>query len=123
MEDTITQRLDEKDMECVDILQKAGYGLCEAKVIVALIDGGKTQHELTVCTGENQSSVSVTARKLKDTKEVDVSELERTEGRGRPKHMYRLVSWDDIVDMVERKAIREIEDKKAQIDRLKELAN
>ena len=123
MKDTITQHLDEKDMECVDILQKGGYGLCEAKVIMALVGGGKTQHELTVCTGENQSSVSVTVRKLKGAKEVDVSELERTEGRGRPKHMYRIVSWDTIVDTVERKAIQEIEDKKTLVDRLKELAD
>lgn len=121
MEDTITQRLDDKDMECVNVLRKAGYGLCAAKVIVALVGEGKTQHELTVCTGENQSAVSVAVRKLKSVKVLDVSELERTEGRGRPKHVYRLISWDAIVDMVERKAIREIADKNAQIDWLKEL--
>jgi predicted transcriptional regulator len=123
MKDTITQQFDDKDIECVNVLRGAGYGLCAAKVIVALIGGGKTQHELTVCTGENQSAVSVTVRKLKSIKAVDVSELERTEGRGRPKHVYRLISWDAIVDMVERKTIQEIEDKKAQISKLKELVD
>ena len=123
MKDTITQQLDNKDMECVEVLEGAGYGRCAAKVIVALVTGGKTQHELTVCTCENQSAVSVAVRKLKDATVLAVSELERTEGRGRPKHMYRLVSWDTIVDTVERKAIREIEDKKTQVNRLKELIN
>lgn len=123
MEDTITQRLDEKDMEYVNVLRKVGFGSCSAKVVMALVSGEKTQHELAECTGENQSAVSISLRNLKAENYVSVSELLHNEERGRPRRMYILKSWDAIVDAIERKFIREIEDKKTQIDRLKELIN
>ena len=121
MEDTITQQLDDKDMECVNVLRKIGCSSGTAKTVVALVSGAKTQLELTGCTGENQSSVSIALKKLVKANYVDVSELLHKEETGRPKRLYTLKSWGDIVDKIEKQIIREIEEKTAQINRLKEL--
>lgn len=123
MKDTITQRLDDKDIECVNALRKIGFGSCPAKVIVALVSGEKTQLELTGCTGENQSSVSTALRKLVKANYVNVSELLHKEKRGRPKRLYTLKSWADMVDRIEKEIIRDVEEKTVQINRLKELAH
>jgi len=123
MEDTITQQLDDKDIECVNVLRKIGFGSCIAKTIVALVSGGKTQHELTGCTSENQSSVSKALRKLVKENYVNVSELLHKKEKGRPKRLYTLKSWEDIVDRIEKHIIRDVEEKTAQIKRLKELAH
>jgi predicted transcriptional regulator len=123
MEDTITQQLDDKDMECVNVLKKIGLNSCTAKTLVALVSEGKTQLELTGCTGENQSSISIALRKLIHLNYVDVSDLLHKEEKGRPKRLYTLRSWDSIVDMIEKKSIREITEQNAQIERLKELIN
>ena len=122
MEDTITQQLDDKDMECVDALRKIGFGTCIAKTVVALVSSGKTQLELTGCIGENQSSVSIALRKLVKADYVDVSELLHTEEKGRPKSLYTLKSWDDIVDKIEKEIIRKFKKKTSEINRLKELS-
>lgn len=123
MEDTITQQFDQKDIECVDILEKTGYSRCAAKVIVALVTGDKTQRELTICTDENQSAISVALKKLKNDEAVTISEIKSATGKGRPKHIYNLVSWDAMVGVAEHKVAAEIAEKNADIDKLKELVN
>jgi len=123
MKDTITQQLDDKDMEYVIALKRIGFDSCTAKTIVALIPCGKTQHELIGCTGLYQSTISIALKKLVNKNYVIVSELLHTEGRGRPKLLYTLKSWDDIIDEIEKRVIREAEDKNAQIARLKELVH
>lgn len=122
MEDTITQQLDNKDMECVNVLRKIGFSSGTAKTVVALVPGAKTQLELTGCTGENQSSVSISLRKLVKEGYVDVSELLHKEEKGRPKRLYTLKSWDAIVDKIEKQIIQDVEEKTTQINRLKELS-
>ena len=123
MKDTITQRLDDNDIECVNGLRRLGFDSCMAKTVVALISGGKTQFELTGCTGENQSSVSKALRNLVKVGYVDVSELLHTEGKGRPKSLYTIESWDAFVDVIEKEAMQEITNKNAEIERLKELTS
>jgi len=123
MKDTTTQQLDDNDMECVNAMERIGFDSCTAKTVVALIPCGKTQHELTGCTGENQSSVSVALKKLVKENYIIVSELLHKEGRGRPKQLYTLKPWDDIIDKIKKQVIRKAEDKNAQIARLKELAH
>ena len=122
MEDTITQQLDDNDMECANVLRKIGFNSGTAKTVVALVSGAKTQLELTGCTGENQSSVSISLRRLVKEGYADVSELLHKEEKGRPKRLYTLKSWEAIVDKIEKQIIREIEEKTAEINRLKELA-
>jgi len=123
MENTITQQLDKKDMEYVDVLKKLGYDMCVAKVIVALIPNGKTQKELSVCISENQSGVSVALKKLSKENLINISERIQDGGKGRPCMVYTLIPWVTIVDKLERKAIREIEKTTEQIKMLKTLAD
>jgi len=123
MEDTITQQLDDKDMEYVNALKRIGFDSCTAKTVVALIPCGKTQLELVGYTGSYQSSISIALKKLVNENYVIVSELSHKERRGRPKLLYTLKSWVDIIDKIKKQVIREAEDKNAQITRLKELVH
>ena len=123
MEDTITQQLDNNDMECVNVLHKAGYRICAAKVAVALLHGDKTQKELVICIGENQSVVSVALRNLINDKLADIAGINESSSKGRPTNVYHLVSWNAIVESVTKKITQEVENKKTQIDRLKTLVN
>jgi len=119
MKDTITQQLDENDMECVNILKKIGYPLCVAKVITALTTGGKSQKEIGVCINENQSAVSIALKKLSKENLINRSEGIKDGEKGRPCNIYKLTSWQTMVDTFERKIIREIEKKTAEIKTLK----
>jgi len=123
MKDTITQQLDDNDMECVNAMERIGFDSCTAKTVVALTLCGKTQLELTGCTGENQSSVSVALKKLVKENYVIVSELLHKKGKGRPKQLYTLKPWDNIIDKIKKRVIHEVENKNAQITRLKELVH
>jgi predicted transcriptional regulator len=123
MRDTITQQLDDKDNECVNLLRKIGFGMCVAKVTVALIFGSKTQRELSLCIDENQSSVSIALRRLREKNLVDVSGKIPQGRKGRPHQKYTLISWDTVIDTIEKETIQKHETKKAQINRLKELIN
>jgi len=122
MEDTITQQLDDNDMEYVSVLRRLGFGSCTAKVVVALASGGKTQLELTGCTGENQSSVSTALKNLVGAGYVNVSVLLHKEEKGRPKSLYAIKSLNALIDTIEKEVLQEIANKNAEIERLKELA-
>lgn len=121
MKDTITQQFDDNDIECVDVLCKAGYGICAARVVVALTHGDKTQMELVICIRENQSAVSVALRNLVSDKQADIAGINESGSKGRPTNVYHLVSWNAIVESVTKKITQEVENKKTQIERLKTL--
>jgi len=123
MKDKITQQFDESDIERVNILTGIGYTPCCAKVIVALASGNMTQQELTVCTGENQSAISIALKMLEKAVLVGVSKKDHVKSKGRPKNVYNLVSWKGIVDAVEQHVAKETTTKNEEINRLKELTN
>jgi predicted transcriptional regulator len=121
MKDTITQQLDDKEIKYANFLRKTGFGICAAKIIVALVPESKTQKELAICTDENQSAISIGLRKLVNANLVSVSEIMLQDGKGRPTREYTLKSWDTIVDIIEKETIQKHETETAQIERLKEL--
>lgn len=121
MKDTITQQLDDKEIKCANFLRKTGFGICAAKIIVALVPESKTQKELAICTDKNQSAISIGLRKLVNANLVSVSEIMLQDGKGRPVREYTLKSWDTIVDIIEKETIQKHETETAQIERLKEL--
>lgn len=123
MKDTITQQLDDKDIECANFLRKTGFGMCAAKVIVALKSGSKTQKEIVICTDENQSGISIALRNLIKGNLVNVSEKMLQGGIGRPQREYTLVSWDAVIDTIEKEIIQKHESEIAEIERLKELTH
>lgn len=120
-EDTITQRLDDKEIEYANLLRKTGFGTCVAKIVVALVSGSKTQKELGICVDESQGVVSVVLRKLVAKNLVNVSEIMSQSGKGRPRREYTLISWDAVIDTIEKEAFQKHENEIAQIERLKEL--
>lgn len=123
MEDTITQQLDDKDIECANLLRKTGVGMCAAKVVVALISGSKTQKELAICTNDCQCAISIAVKKLVNANLINVSKVGQVGNKGRPTQEYTLISWDSIVDTIEKATIQKHEIEITQIDRLKELAH
>jgi predicted transcriptional regulator len=125
MQDTITQQLDEKDMEYAKILNGRGIPVNQSLVIVALVhENNKTQNELSVMIGTPQSGVSVALKGLVNAGWVEIyeGELSDIKKRGRPVALYVLQSWESVVDHIERTAIRSHEKSMKDIERLKELA-
>jgi predicted transcriptional regulator len=122
MKDTITQQLDDKDIECANLLRQTGFRMCVAKVIVSLKTKSKTQKEIARCIDANQGDISVALRELISKNLVNISETIH-DGVGRPYNKYILVALSDVIDTIEKAITQKYENEQAMIERLKELTH
>ena len=124
METVEIEQLDERDIECVDIISQYGLTENESKVLVCIknIDS-ITQKEIMQYTNLNQSQVSVSLQNLIKKEYIWIAKSERRlEGKGRPPSTYSLhKSINDIIDDIEQKAMQRIDIINESIERLKEL--
>ena len=122
METVEINKLDERDIEFVNILSRFGYSQNEGKVLVSIVhDTGITTKGIMQCADMNQSAVSVSVNRLI---EKGIVKAEKgTEERGRPAFHYSLVkSLDDVVFDIETATKTQIEQTKQILNRLKEMS-
>ena len=122
METVEIKKLDERDIEFVNILSRFGYSQNEGKVLVSIAhDAGITTKGIMQCADMNQSAVSVTANRL--IEKGIVKAVKGIEERGRPAFHYSLVkSLNDVVFDIETATKTQIEQTKEALERLKEVA-
>ena len=122
METVEIKKLDERDIEFVDILSRYGYSMNEGKALVSIAhDTGITTKGIMQCADMNQSAVSVAVNRL--IKKGIVKAVKGFEERGRPAFHYSLVkSLDNVVFDIETATKIQIEQTKEILERLKEVA-
>lgn len=118
-----TEVLDETDEEAVQLLVELGVARPEARVLVYLAQVEEaTSRRLEQGAGLRQPEVSTATRALRRRGWVDKRDL-KGEGKGRPRHLYRLaVPFDEVLDRVARRKAREAETARAKVERLRGMA-
>jgi predicted transcriptional regulator len=116
------KQLDEKDEEIADILISLGMSRNVAMSLTYLQNmNSATSVDLERVARLRQPEVSIAMRQLKERDWIDERE-EKTPGKGRPYKVYSLkVGFKDIVAQLEKQQKKEIDEAKANVEKLKEL--
>jgi predicted transcriptional regulator len=116
--------MSEKEYEIVELLRKLDMNRPVALTLACLSGGEEiTSREIEKCSNLRQPEVSIAMRYLKDNNWVDIREEKKTEGKGRPVKLYRLVTpLDVIVQNIEQKILLESKYVLNNIEKLKRLA-
>ncbi|WP_407356003.1 transcriptional regulator [Methanolobus sp. WCC5] len=116
--------MSEKEYEIVELLRKLDMNRPVALTLACLSGGEEiTSREIEKCSNLRQPEVSIAMRYLKDNNWVDIREEKKTEGKGRPVKLYRLVTpLDEIVQNIEQKILLESKYVLNNIEKLKRLA-
>jgi len=116
------KQLDEKDEEIADILISLGMSRNVAMSLTYLQNmNSATSVDLERVARLRQPEVSIAMRQLKEREWIDERE-EKTPGKGRPYKVYSLkVGFKDIVAQLEKQQKKEIDEAKANVEKLKEL--
>lgn len=115
--------MDDEDNEMVLLLQKLNVSKPVAKTLACLLSAEKiTSREVERISKLRQPEVSIAMTYLQKNNWVEVEEVKKKQGKGRPIKVYSLiVPMDDIIDTIEQKVIAENEMMLENIQRLKEL--
>ncbi len=116
--------MSEKEYEIVELLRKLDINRPVALTLACLSGGDEiTSREIEKCSSLRQPEVSIAMRYLRDNNWVEIREEKKTEGKGRPVKLYRLVTpLDEIVRTIEQKVMMESRSVLNNIERLKRLA-
>lgn len=116
------EQLDEKDEEITDTLISLGMSRPVARVLSYLRNGNEiTSVELERSTGLRQPEVSIAMGELKERGWIRERE-EKKPGKGRPYRIYSLkVSFNGIIEQLEKQQRKAADETQARIERLKEL--
>ncbi|WMW22542.1 transcriptional regulator [Methanolobus mangrovi] len=116
--------MSEKEYEIVELLRKLDMNRTVALTLACLSSGEEiTSREIEKNSNLRQPEVSIAMRYLKDNNWVDIREEKKTEGKGRPVKLYRLVTpLDEIVRNIEQKILLESRYVLNNIEKLKRLA-
>ena len=116
--------MSEKEYEIVELLRKLDINRPVALTLACLSGGNEiTSREIEKNSSLRQPEVSIAMRYLKDNNWVDIREEKKTEGKGRPVKLYRLVTpLEDIVQSIEQRVILESRSVLNNIEKLKRLA-
>ncbi|WP_319508088.1 transcriptional regulator [uncultured Methanolobus sp.] len=116
--------MSEKEYEIVELLRKLDINRTVALTLACLSSGEEiTSREIEKNSNLRQPEVSIAMRYLKDNNWVDIREEKKTEGKGRPVKLYRLVTpLDEIVHSIEQKILLESRYVLNNIEKLKRLA-
>ncbi|WP_210409274.1 transcriptional regulator [Methanococcoides sp. NM1] len=116
--------VDDEDSEMVLLLQKLNVSKPVAKTLVCLLTAEKiTSREVEMMSRLRQPEVSIAMTYLQKNNWVEVEEVKKKQGKGRPIKVYTLtVPMDDIIDTIEQKVISENQMMLENIERLKGLS-
>ena len=116
--------MSEKEYEIVELLRKLDMNRPVALTLASLSGGDEiTSREIEYISNLRQPEVSIAMRYLKDNDWVEIREEKKTEGKGRPVKLYRLITpLEEIVQTIEKKVILESRSILENIEKLKRLA-
>ncbi|SES80316.1 Predicted transcriptional regulator [Methanococcoides vulcani] len=116
--------VDDEDSEMVLLLQKLNVSKPVAKTLACLLTAEKiTSREVEMMSRLRQPEVSIAMTYLQKNNWVEVEEVKKKQGKGRPIKVYTLtVPMDDIIDTIEQKVISENQMMLENIERLKGLS-
>ncbi|MBP1908676.1 transcriptional regulator [Methanolobus bombayensis] len=116
--------MSEKEYEIVELLRKLDINRPVALTLACLSSGEEiTSREIEKNSSLRQPEVSIAMRYLKDNNWVDIREEKKTEGKGRPVKLYRLITpLEEIVHSIEQRIILESRSVLNNIEKLKRLA-
>ncbi|TQD26172.1 transcriptional regulator [Methanolobus vulcani] len=116
--------MSEKEYEIVELLRKLDINRPVALTLACLSSGEEiTSREIEMNSSLRQPEVSIAMRYLKDNNWVDIREEKKTEGKGRPVKLYRLITpLEDIVQSIEQRVLLESRYVLNNIEKLKRLA-
>lgn len=116
--------MNEKEYEIVELLRKLDINRPVALTLACLSCGDEiTSREIERNSSLRQPEVSIAMRYLKENDWVDIREVKKTEGKGRPVKLYRLITpLDEIVQTIEQKILLESSYVLNNIEKLKRLA-
>ena len=117
-------RLGEYELQMVELLRKLNLTRPVALTLACLSGVDEvTSREIEMSSGLRQPEVSIAMRHLNEYSWVDIREEKKTEGKGRPIKLYKLVvPLDDIIKTIEEEIIMENKIVLENIQRLKSLA-
>ena len=117
-------RLEEHELQMVELLRKLNLTRPVALTLTCLSNLEEvTSREIEMSSGLRQPEVSIAMRHLNEYSWVDIREEKKTEGKGRPIKLYKLVvPLDDIIKTIEEEIIMENKIVLENIQRLKSLA-
>ncbi|WP_342305508.1 transcriptional regulator [Methanolobus sp. ZRKC5] len=124
MRDKKPSGMSEKEYEIVELLRKLDINRTVALTLACLSCGEEiTSREIEKNSNLRQPEVSIAMRYLKDNNWVNIREEKKTEGKGRPVKLYRLVTpLEQIVYNIEQKILLESRYILNNIEKLKRLA-
>lgn len=124
MRDKKPSGMSEKEYEIVELLRKLDMNRTVALTLACLSCGEEiTSREIEKNSNLRQPEVSIAMRYLKDNNWVDIREEKKTEGKGRPVKLYRLITpLEQIVYNIEQKILLESRYILNNIEKLKRLA-
>lgn len=125
MKDIITQQMDETDFENASILTRIGdLKLGEGKILIGLsICGNLDIRDMVSVCKMRQPELSLSTRSLISRGYIKIFDVEKPEGKGRPKAVYGLtVPFTEIMNKIEEKQKAQIFEQKEKIERLKKLS-
>ncbi|MDA0525604.1 transcriptional regulator [Methanococcoides alaskense] len=112
--------MDDIDYEIVTLLQKLNVSKPSSKALACLFLTGKaTSYEVEKITHLRQPEVSIAMNCLKDSNWVEVEEVKKKQGKGRPIKKYTLIApVNEIIDTFEK---RILDDNQTMLDSLEKL--
>jgi len=97
------QKFGTTEFEMIDLLQNLNFSRPIATSIVCLANGQEfTSREIESISGLRQPEISIAMRDLLENKWIDIYTVKKSNGKGRPTKIYRLiVPLKDIIKKIE----------------------
>jgi predicted transcriptional regulator len=116
--------MDDNEHEMVMLLQKLNVSKPVAKALSCLLSTDKiTSREVERMSRLRQPEVSIAMNYLKENNWVEVEELKKKQGKGRPIKVYSLiVPMDEIIETIEKKVLSENKILLENIEKLKSIS-
>ncbi len=118
-----TEQIGEREYEMVELLRKLNMNRSVALVLACLSTGEEvTSRSIKKKAGLRQPEVSIAMRYLCDNNWIEVREEKKTEGKGRPVKLYKLVvPLEYIIQRIENDVMYQKLSVLESIERLKSL--
>ncbi len=116
--------MDDKEHEMVILLQKLNVSKPVAKALACLLSTDQiTSREVERMSRLRQPEVSIAMNFLEENNWVDVEELKKKQGKGRPIKVYSLiVPMNEIIETIEKKVLSENKMLLENIEKLKSIS-
>lgn len=117
-------RMEDRELQMVELLKKLNMTRPVALTLVCLSSVDEvTSRAIEMATGLRQPEVSIAMRHLGKYNWVNIREEKKTEGKGRPIKLYKLVvPLDNIIKIIEEEIMNDNKTVLENIQRLKSLA-